>query len=347
MDMPASNRLKYLARARCTLISFVEARALRRETGRALMQWLFQDLLCRWGCVTEIVTDNGTPWIKALDNLAKNYGIRHIRISGNNSRANGLIERPHFDMRQALFKAANGDQSKWSQYLHHVLWADHITIRRRLGCSPYFAATASHPVLPLDIAEATYLVPAPDSLISSEDLIGARARALARRQSDLSRIHSQVYAARIEAARKLERDHAASIHDYDLRRGALVLVRNTTIDKSLNRKMRPRYLGPYVVLSRNRGGAYIVAEIDGSVLDRPIAAFRFLPYLARTHIDIQWLDDASIFDITTARLREMEASSSQGDDDDDDSSHDLKQTTTTTQNDDEEVGEECGGVQVQ
>ncbi|PIL32227.1 hypothetical protein GSI_05472 [Ganoderma sinense ZZ0214-1] len=226
----------------------------------------------------EIVSDNGTPWIKALDYLAKKYGIRHIRISGYNSRANGIIERPHFDVRQALFKAAGGDQSRWAHFLHHVLWASRITIRRQLGCSPYFAVTGCHPVLPLDIVEATFLMPAPDTLLPTADLIGARARALARRQDDLARIHTQVYHARNEAARTLERKHGASIADFDFKRGALVLMRNTAIEKSLNRKMRPRYLGPYVVLSRNRGGAYILCELDGSVLDRTIAAFRLYLY---------------------------------------------------------------------
>ena len=46
--------------------------------------------------------------------------------------------------------------------------------------------------------------------------------------------------------------------------------------------MRPRYLGPCVVVSRNQGGAYVLAEMNGAVFDRPIAAFRVLPYLART-----------------------------------------------------------------
>ncbi|KAJ6618390.1 hypothetical protein B0H10DRAFT_1248119 [Mycena sp. CBHHK59/15] len=28
-----------------------------------------------------------------------------------------------------------------------------------MGCSPYFAVTGTHPLLPLDISEATYLLP--------------------------------------------------------------------------------------------------------------------------------------------------------------------------------------------
>ena len=66
---------------------------------------------------------------------------------------------------------------------------------------------------------------------------------------------------------------------FGFKKGDLVLSRNTAIEKSLNKKMRARYLGPLIVISRNRGGAYILAEMDGLVLNRPTAAFRLVPYL--------------------------------------------------------------------
>jgi len=124
---------------------------LREEKATALANWIFQDIICRWGALREIVTDNAAVFIKALDYLAKKYKIHYIRISGYNSRANGLVERPHCDVRQALVKAADGIESKWSQVAHSVFWAERVTARKRMGCSPYFAATGTHPLIPLDI----------------------------------------------------------------------------------------------------------------------------------------------------------------------------------------------------
>lgn len=171
-----------------------------------------------------------------------------------------------------------------------------------MGCSPYFAATGTQPLLPLDILEATWLCPPPSSVMSTSDLLAVRAIALQKRPKDLELLHSKVYEARRIAARKFEKDHIRTIKDYNFKRGNLVLVRNTAIEKSLNRKMRVRYLGPYVVVSRNFGGAYIICELDGAVFHRPVAAFRVIPYYAKESIPLP----EDFIDIDTSKLRELE-----------------------------------------
>ena len=89
------------------------------------------------------------------------------------------------------------------------------------------------------------------------------------------------------------------------------------IEKSLNRKMRARYISPLIVISRNKGGAYIISELNGSVFDRPIATFRVIPYFARQRIDVPPLDE--LIDITSRRLRELEETTlSDLDDEDED-----------------------------
>jgi hypothetical protein len=66
------------------------------------------------------------------------------------------------------------------------------------------------------------------------------------------------------------------MRDYNFERSNLVLLHNTQIEKALNRKMRPRYLGLLIVITRNYGGAYILCELDRTVFHRPVAALMIL-----------------------------------------------------------------------
>ena len=57
-----------------------------------------------------------------------------------------------------------------------------------------------------------------------------------------------------------------------------------------------------MVISRNWGGAYILCELDGSILHQPVAAFCLVPYLARESLPIP----TDAFDINTDCLRILE-----------------------------------------
>jgi hypothetical protein len=175
-----------------------------------------------------------------------------------------------------------------------------------MRCSPYFAATGAHPLLLIDIAEANYLLPPPNSVLSTTDLIARHAITLQKRHDQLSRLKSQVYVARIQAAITFERQYKNTINDYNFKLGDLVLIWNTAIEKALNCKMHPQYLGPLIVLSRNKGGTYIIAELDGSILDQPIAVFQVIPYFAHTKINLPPLE--KLLDISQQQLQELQDS---------------------------------------
>jgi hypothetical protein len=130
MHMLPSGAYKYIVQARCSLPYYPEFRMLRAETARTLGDWIYEDILCWWGSLREIVTDNGPAFLKAMEYLSKRYHLNHIRISGYNSRANGTVERSHFDVCQSLFKVIDGDQKRWSLGVYSVFWAERVTPRK-------------------------------------------------------------------------------------------------------------------------------------------------------------------------------------------------------------------------
>ena len=108
---------------------------------------------------------------------------------------------------------------------------------------------------------------------------------------------------------RMEREHDASIKDYDFRPGDLVLVRNSSIEKSHNTKAKLRYYGPLMVVDRSAGGAYLIAELDGTVFHHPVAAFRVLPYLARRSLSADQI--RLVLDTSQERLDTLRATREQ------------------------------------
>lgn len=282
MFMPLASGFRYIVQARCSLSAWPEWRALRSETGRTLGSFIFEEILCRWGAVEEIVTDNGTAYVAALDWLATKFGIRHIRISAYNSRANGVVERQHRTIRESLVKACADDTAKWPVLAPLVFWADRATTRKSTGYSPFYMAHGIEPILPFDLTLATFLVPDLCRPLTTAELLAIRVRQLQKRQADLDGIHDRLLKSRHASAQQFEKQYQNTIKDHDFGPGRLVLVRNAGADSDLASKTRPRYYGPMVVIRRSRNGAYRLAELDGAVSKLRYAAFRLIPYLSRS-----------------------------------------------------------------
>jgi hypothetical protein len=72
-----------------------------------LASFIFEDIPCRWGVISDIVTDNGPSYIQALNYLHMRYKITHIWISPSNSQANGIVKRYHYDVWKAIMKSCD------------------------------------------------------------------------------------------------------------------------------------------------------------------------------------------------------------------------------------------------
>lgn len=281
-----SNKCGLVVNARCSLSSWLEGRPLVKDNAQQLGMFLLEDVICRWGCPQKFVCDNAPQFKAAVAWLEEKYGIPNIQVSPYNSQGNGKIEYGHYPMRQALYKATGGNPAKWFWFFNIMLWADRITIRKGIGCSPYFMVTGAHPILPLDIEEATWLVEYPGRILTDSELIGLRAQALAKHIQHVQAMKARVDHNKRVSVRKYERYNENVIKNYDFQPGNLVLVRHTEVEKALNSKMQIRYMGPMVVIRRTKGGAYLIAEMNGAMFQDRIAAFRVIPYKARHAIEI-------------------------------------------------------------
>ena len=123
--------------------------------------------------------------------------------------------------------------------------------------------------------------------MSTTDLLALRIKQLYRKHEDIHQASEALIKTRLKSKEEFERKYLRRLVTDDYPEGALVLLRNSQIEKSMNRKTRPRYLGPYQVVRRTKGGSYILRQLDEAVFRQGVAAFRLLPYYTRDDPQLQ------------------------------------------------------------
>ena len=241
----------------------------------------------RYGMIGAVVTDNGPEIKAAFQELMRRYDIPHIRISAYNSKANGVVERGHFILRESIIKACEGNISRWPDYVYHAFFTDRVTISKSTGFSPFYLLYGQHPVLPFNLFEQTHMSPKFYPNMSTTDLLALRIKQLYRKHEDIHQASEALIKTRLKSKEEFERKYLRRLVTDDYTEGALVLLRNSQIEKSMNRKTRPRYLGPYQVVRRTKGGSYILRQLDGAVFRQGVAAFRLVPYYTRDDPQLQ------------------------------------------------------------
>ena len=306
IKMPLAHGYQNLVLARDDLLHYVEGRALHSPSAKAMSAFFWEDIYCRYGAIGQIVTDNGPEVHGAFEQLLKRMDIPQIKISPYNSQANGVVERGHFNIREALVKSCKKKITEWPDKVPQTLFAENITTSRVTGFSPFYLLHGVHPVLPFDLTEATFMVEGFHANMDPVDFLTLRIRQLERRPEDLEHAAQTLRQARFKSKDQFERKFHLRLHHTSFKPGDLVWIRNTRIEKELNRKTKPRYLGPFVVDHKTKGGSYVLREMTGTLSRRGIAAFRLVPYISRNT-----LANA----LQPAPLPENTSSESQGDSD--------------------------------
>jgi hypothetical protein len=296
MRMPVANKFSMIVAARDDLTGFCEAKALTSQTAEALANFFWTHIYCRYGCPIHVTTDNGSEVEGAFKLLMARLRIPQIQISPYNKHANGVVERGHFTMREALVKACGGKISQWPTLLPAAVFADRVTVSSVTGYSPFELLHATQPILPFDLAEATFLVEGFYSGMSTAELLAMRIRQLKMHPQDIEHAATTLKKARFASKAQFEKRFKRRLLKEDYQPGELILLRNMKIETNFSstHKTDDRYTGPFEVCRKNRGGAYVLQELDGTQFrNGPVAAFRLIPYITRNHWFMRtgWMGD--------------------------------------------------------
>ena len=120
--LPTSARgHKYVIVAVEAATKWIEAECIMAKTAEIVKNWIWSEIICRFGCPKEIVTDNGFEFTKDLDFMFEECGIEHKRTAPHHPRANGAVEKVNDVLELALSKVVNESRTDWDLRLPKIL----------------------------------------------------------------------------------------------------------------------------------------------------------------------------------------------------------------------------------
>jgi transposase InsO family protein len=256
------------------------ARAVPDATAEVVADFIHDEIVMRFGCPSEILTDRGANFTShLLSAYMKKIKSKHLLTSAYHPRTNGKCERLNGILKTMLRKYVNGALHRWDDYLHAALWACRIRRHRTIGFSPFYLTYGRHPRLPGD---------------TDRPYIDSTTRQDPRTIADMT-------ARELE---KLGQDRAAATH----RMKAMAAKDKTQWDKTIKQTsfevgdavklthegrygLEPKFKGPYIVTRCFPDyDTYQLETIQGAPLTSLVHADRLMPVVGDHTLTTPWYD---------------------------------------------------------
>jgi hypothetical protein len=156
--MPLCKGKRYLVVAQEDLSGWVEAKALSKATSAAVAKFLWEDVVCRHGCFGRLVIDGGPENKGYVAAFTAKYGIKRVQVSAYHLPANGMIERGHKPIADALAKLTDGGLGNWVQNLSTVLFADCTSVHQPTSRTPFWVVYGREAVLLIELKFWTWRI---------------------------------------------------------------------------------------------------------------------------------------------------------------------------------------------
>ncbi|KAJ8454791.1 hypothetical protein ONZ51_g12825 [Trametes cubensis] len=264
----------FLLHASCATSKWPEARFAKKNNSKVWARFIYEDIICRFGCTPLLVCDGGAEFKGAVEEILVRYNIPVVLSSPYHPEGNGIAERDGQTLVNAILRSCAGKTHDWHKYLHAGLLAVRTTTSRSTGFTPYFLTYGMHCLFPFDIADRTWHVLDWDKVSSTEDLLECRIKQLARREQDIGQAVEHQYQSRLRAVDDYMRRNAHRLRLAEYEPGTWVLVHETWLDAQHGHKGALRWAGPYVVFKRDESGSYLLRELDGTLMRSRVAGNR-------------------------------------------------------------------------
>ncbi|GJV97477.1 reverse transcriptase domain-containing protein, partial [Tanacetum coccineum] len=213
---------------------WVEAKPLVKITGKEIIRFVMDNIICRYGLPRIIVTDNGAQLINdPFKSWCKRFEIQQMNTAVAHPQANGLVERANRSLMEGIKTRLGREKAGWVDELPNVLWAHRTSIKQSNGETPFSLTYGSEAVIPAEIGMPSYR-----TLMIREEF-----------NEEEQRLNLDLLQERREAAAIREARYKSKMEQYYNKKG----------------KMRSQVEGPYRVKEASKLAPYKLQNDGGQV----------------------------------------------------------------------------------
>jgi hypothetical protein len=240
---------------------WVEAKALATITSETVIDFIWKNVISRFGIPRVLVADLGKQFDSAeFRNYCGSKGIHVHYTSKAHPKANGQAEVTNREIKKGIKKRLRAAKGTWPEELHSVLWSYRTTPRAATGETPYAMAFGAEAVVPVEVELPNYRTASSEPQDNEEDL---------RTELDLLEEKREAAAARTAVyQQRMAKYFDATVKPRSFRPDDLVLRKVDPTGKKIG-KLGPNWEGPYRVLSHSKGGSYRLTTLRGKHVPNP------------------------------------------------------------------------------
>ena len=117
---------------------WVEAIPTRQVTDSVIIDFLLSNILARFGCPRNIITENAKAFTsRKLVNFCNDYNIILSHSTAYYPQGNGLAEYSNKSLVRTIKKLLQDNKKTWHSKLVYALWENRVSTKKSIGTSPF------------------------------------------------------------------------------------------------------------------------------------------------------------------------------------------------------------------
>ena len=241
----------------------MEAEPLTTITEKSIRNFVWRNIICRYGIPRVLVSDNGKQFDNsAFRDLCSELGIRNHYSSLAHPQANEQVEVTKRTLLKIIKTRLDGVKGIWPNELPSVLWAYRTTVRTPTGETPFRLTYGADAVILAEVGLTSYRV---------QNYMEDKNEAATRLQLDLVDEYRATAEQRLARYQDLMSKHYnAKVRHRDFQIGDLVLQKVIGAAKDPSQgKLGPNWERPYRITSWQRKGTFHLKTMDGRKFQHP------------------------------------------------------------------------------